>query len=447
MRFLAPIDGSSFNFICITLQETIDALNDIKFSQSPGIDGISIKLLKDASNIVAGPLVNIFNVSLQRAIFPNDWKLAKVTPIFKEGNKADCGNYRPISVISAVAKLFEKLVYRQLSSFLTLNGILVEQQSGFRHKHSTETALLSSTNEWLFNMDRGLLSGVLFLDLKKAFDTVDHHILLSKLELYGIKGTSLKRFESYLFGRNQICSVNSRMSSVRQLKCGVPQGSNLGPILFLLYINDFPNCLETTKANLFADDTNLSCEGFSPYEIEIKLNKDIENVHRWLTANKLSLNMKKTEFMIIGSRHHLTTIENSPVLTLGGNNVKRVFQKKSLGMILDEQLKWDKHNDKQCKIISNNIALLKRARSFVSRDSLIKMYNAVVWPHFNYCSTIWNDGCYSIIDKLFKLQKRAARVITGDTYDVRSMQTLDSLNWLPLEELLKQREVIIHLKY
>ena len=177
-------------------------------------------------------------------------------------------------------------------------------------------------------MDRGLLSGVLFLDLKKAFDTVDHHILLSKLELCSIKGTSLKWFESYLSGRNQIWSVNSRVSSVRQLKCGVPQGSNLGLILFLLYINNLPNCLETTKANLFADDTNLTCEGFSLHEIEIKLNKDIENVHRWLTANKLSLNMKKMEFMIIGSRHHLTTIENSPVLTLGGNNVKRVFSKK-----------------------------------------------------------------------------------------------------------------------
>ena len=167
MRFLAPIDGSSFNFICITVKETIDALNGNKSSKFPGINGINIKLLKDASNIVAGPLVNIFNLSLERTIFPNDWKLAKVTPIFKEGNKADCGNYRPISVISAVVKLFEKLVYRQLSSFQTLNGILVEQQSGFRHQHSTETALLSSTNEWLFNMDKGLFSGVLFLDLKK----------------------------------------------------------------------------------------------------------------------------------------------------------------------------------------------------------------------------------------------------------------------------------------
>ena len=267
MRFVTPIHGSLFNFISITPQEIIVALNKIKCSKSPEIDGISIRLLKDASYIVAGPLMNIFNVSLQRAIFPNDWKLAKVTPIFKQENKADCGNYRPISVISAVAKLFEKLVC-QLSSFLSLNGILVEQQSGFRHQHSTETALLSSTNEWLFNMDRGLLSGVLFQDLQKAFDTVDHHILLSKLELCGIKGTSLKWFESCLSGRNQICSVNSRISSVKQLKCGVPQGSNLGPILFLLYINDLPNCkLETTKENLFADDTNLSCNGFSPYEI------------------------------------------------------------------------------------------------------------------------------------------------------------------------------------
>ena len=148
----------------------------------------------------------------------------------------------------------------------------------------------------------------------------------------------------------------------------------------------------------------------SSYEIETKLDKNIENVHRWLiTADKLSVNMEKTEFMIIGSRHSLASIENSPELTLGGNNIKRVFQKKSLGMILDEQLKWNKHNDMQCKIISSNFALLKRAKLFVNRDGLIKIYNALVLPHFNYCSTIWNDGCCSIIDKLFKLQKRAAR--------------------------------------
>ena len=140
--------------------------------------------------------------------------------------------------------------------------------------------------------------------------------------------------------------------------------------------------------------------------------------------------------MIIGSSHRLTSIEDSPVLTLGESNIKRVFEKKSLGMILDEQLKWDNHNNVQCKVISNKIALLKRARSFVPRETLIEMYNALVWPHFNYCSTIWNNGCCSIIDKLFKLQKRAARVITGESYDVRSTQILNiNLNWLPIDEL------------
>ena len=194
-------------------------------------------------------------------IFPDDWKLAKVTPVFKDGDRNICGNYRPISVISVVAKVFEKLVYQQLKSFMTKNNILVDLQSGFRAKHSTETTLLSSTNEWLCNMDKGLFTGVLFLDLKKAFDTVDHSILLAKLEKYGIQGCSLEWFKSYLKDRKQVCSINGKKSSAKDIKYGVPQGSNLGPILFLLYINDLPNSLKTSKPSMFADDTNLTCIG------------------------------------------------------------------------------------------------------------------------------------------------------------------------------------------
>ncbi|CAB4002379.1 Hypothetical predicted protein, partial [Paramuricea clavata] len=339
MTFVTPTE-SSFHFSCISVQETFDALNQLNSRKSPGLDGISVKLLKDTSDVIAQPLANIFNLSLQTAIFPDEWKIAKVSPVFKEGNKTDCGNYRPISVISVVAKLFEGLVYNQLRTFIADNSILVEQQSGFRSQHSTETALLGSTNEWLYNMDSGLINGVLFLDLKKAFDTVDHEILLKKLHLYGIKGTTYAWFESYIQNRKSICLMNGKKSHAREIRCGVPQGSNLGPILFLLYINDLPKCLETTKANLFADDTNLSCAGLDANEIETKLKRDLENVHSWLRCNKLTLNDSKTEFMIIGSRHHLTKFEDNPEISLAirDNNIKRVTNKKSLGFIIDDQL-------------------------------------------------------------------------------------------------------------
>ena len=221
-------------------------------------------------------------------------------------------------------------------------------------------------------MNKELFTGVLFLDLKKAFDTVDHSILLAKLEKYGIQECSLEWFKSYLKGRKQVCSINGKKSSAKDIKYGVPQGSNLGPILFLLYINDLPNSLKTSKPSMFADNTNLACIGQNSNEIEIKLNEELENVQRWLTAKKLTLNDEKTEFMLIGSRSRLASIDNGPILKLGYRHIRHVRYKKSLGMVLDEKLKWDKHDEVQCKKISNSIALLKRARPFVPRHTLTK---------------------------------------------------------------------------
>ena len=196
--------------------------------KAAGLDNIPSKLLKMAGNIVAPSLTQIFTKSISTGIFPTEWKLARVTPIFKKGKRDDPNNYRPISIIATVAKIFEKIIYDQLYEYFTDNNLLAHCQSGFRSLHSTLTALIEATNSWSVNIDNGLVNGVIFIDLKKAFDTIDHSLLIRKLHKYGVDTSSLKWFESYLCDRSQKCSINGHLSGVAPLSCGVPQGSNLG---------------------------------------------------------------------------------------------------------------------------------------------------------------------------------------------------------------------------
>ena len=198
-----------------------------------GSDNISVKLLKDSADATVPFLATMFNLSLSQGVFPNDWKNARVSPIYKSGEKDECGNYRPILVLYVVSKLFEKLIYEQMYSYLDNHELLTSFQSGLRKGNWTSTFLLNTTNTWLVNMDRGLINGAIFLDLKKAFGTVDHAILIRKLELYDIKGNCLRWFISYLSDRTQVCKVGKTISSKKYVKTGVPQGSNLGPLLYL----------------------------------------------------------------------------------------------------------------------------------------------------------------------------------------------------------------------
>ncbi|CAB3998162.1 Hypothetical predicted protein [Paramuricea clavata] len=203
----------------------------------------------------------------------------------KAGSKTNCDNHRPISVLSSVAKIYEKLVTEQLEIYLETNHILVEQQAGFRKNHSTQTSPLNITNQWLMNMDK-----------------------------------------SYLSSRIQICKVDQTMSKTRTVKCGIPQGSNLGPLLFLLYINDLPNCPTSSSASMFTDDTNISTNGKTNDELQERINVDLENVHQWLLANKLTLNKDKTEYMIIGSRLRISNLVTDPKIELGESVMKRVHK-------------------------------------------------------------------------------------------------------------------------
>ena len=227
------------------------------------------------------------------------------------GKRSDPTNYRPISVIPVVAKVFERIIYDQLYLHLTKNNFLSCHQSGFRSSHSTLTALIEATDSWAMDIDRGLVNAVVFLDLKKAFDTVDHDILLRKLQYYGnfvgpaIKGLLLTM---YLDNCTEICHLNSCKSTPKCLRCGVPQGTILGPLLFLKYINDLPHCLTYSEPSMYADDTSLMLASTDIQHINYCLNHDLSNVYEWLSANKLNLNMTKTEFMTYCIKAEVITI-------------------------------------------------------------------------------------------------------------------------------------------
>ena len=435
-----------FSLKAPTVSTVYKLLENINVRKATGLDGVSNKLLKFAAHIVAPSLTEIFTTSINTGIFPTEWKIARVTPIFKKGKKNDLNNYRPISVIPTVAKILEKIVYEQLFSYFNDN-LLTPCQSGFRSFHSTLTALTEATNNWSVNIDNGLLNGVVFLDLKKAFDTIEHSIILRKLQFYGIEQESLKWFQSYLDDRKQVCCVNGHMSNSLSVSCGVPQGSNLGPLLFLIYINDLPNCLSTASPRMFADDTNVSLASSTLFELENMLNQEFQNLNIWLKVNKLSLNIAKTEFMIIGSRQRLNVnVDGHINISINDQPIKKVNETETLGMTIDQHLTWSKQVEEKSKKISSAIGALKRIRPFITIDVANKIYKTIIQPHLDYCSTVWDGLGVTLLDKIQKLQNRAARIITQSSYYTSASSLLEELGWDNVLTRWKKQKAILMFK-
>ena len=361
-------------------------------------------------DLICIPLCHIFNQSLSLGIFPEDWKCARVTPLFKQGNRHDMNNYRPISVVPIIAKVFERIAYDQLYAYLTEHDIVCKHQSGFRTHHSTVTALLEATDTWAYNIDKGKINAVVFLDLKKAFDTVNHDVLLSKLNNYGIRDIPHKWFTSYLDKRTQKCSINGSLSQSCLLSFGVPQGTILGPLLFLLYINDLPNCLTNCQPRMYADDTHLTYAGVSTDNIESCLNNDLAKVHNWLTANKLTLNTTKAQPLPLGRGKGCLHLQ--------------IFQDPKL-----MELNWSSHIDKLTKKIASNIGAIKRVRHLVPQATLQNIFSALVQPHFDYCNVVWGNCGVTLQQKLQKLQNRAAHFLTYSSCDASAVNLIKILDW------------------
>ena len=255
------------------------------------------------------------------------------------------------------------------------------------------------------------MNAVVFQDLKKAFDTVDHAILLSKSKAYRVQNTSYTWFKSYLNSRKQKCFANHSLLDSQHLT-NIPQGTILGPVLFISNINDLPNCLSNLQPRMYADDTHLTFASNDITHLEQGLNQDLAKVNEWLAANKLTLNKSKTEFMLMGSRQKLSTFSRSPSITIDGASINQVASTKSRGMSIDENLSWSLHSDKISRKIACGIGTLKPSRSFIPFETLLCIYNALVRPHFDYCSVVWGNCNKILATKLPKLQNRAAQILT-----------------------------------
>ena len=267
-----------------------------------------------ASPVISPHLSEIFNQCIEYGIFPDDLKIGKVVPIFNSGKRDDPGNYHPISLLSD----------ERLHKYFEDNNILGNKQWGFRLIHSTIHALQKSINNWLLNIDKGKTNAVIFHDLKKAFDTVDHDILIKKLSYYGLNGKEFSLLQSYLTNRSQCCSVNGKVSNFSSISCGVPQGSILGPLLFIIYMNDLQQVTDNCDISMYADDTHLSAALKGSSDINIEIIPDFLKICDWLQANKLSLNILKTEYMIIGTEKSLIQLGPIPKIKVGNRYLDRV---------------------------------------------------------------------------------------------------------------------------
>ena len=406
---------TTFSFRLMDDKSIAKYISSLASKESAGHDGISLKLLKYLSPVLTKSLCLIINQSLVTGVFPTKLKIAKVLPVFKKDDVTLMDNYRLISLLTSISKLFEKVVFTQLYDYLHKNQLFYSSQYGFRKLHSTEFAALELTDRILKDIDDRDVSLAIFMDLSKAFDTLDHHILLKKLNNYGIEGPALDWFSSYLKGRQQYVELDGVSSSFSQLSTGVPQGSILGPLLFLIYMNDIPNASTFFKYVLYADDTTL----FSTINISAgathEINNHISKVYDWLTVNKLSLNVKKTKYIVFHAINK--NIEGViPELSINGMIIERVQNFNFLGIFFNEHMFWKTHID----IVANKLikfsGILNKLKRFLPSYILRTLYFSMVQSRLRYGILAWGFE----YQRFVKLQKRFMRIITLSTYNAHT---------------------------
>ena len=412
--YLPSPQSNSIFLTPISRSEITKIVCDLNPGNSAGIDGSSSIIVKEILSAVILPLQHIINLSFKNGVFPSAFKEARIIPLHKGDSPENPSNYRPISILSAFSKIFEKAIYKRIYDFLKSFNFFTNSQFGFRSGHNTEHAIIALIQYIHECLDRGEIPATIYLDFKKAFDTISHCILFRKLDNCGVRGPALDLVKSYLDKRKQRIDGGNFLSSPvpQSSMVGVPQGSVLGPLLFLVYINDFHRALAIPCLSThFADDTAVSISERNDEELEAKLDTAFSNVLEWCSANFIALNLSKTNFIIYGRKSNIcpriTRVTSSKYLL----SISRVNVIKYLGLMIDERLSFKTHIQNIRLKISRYVGLMRRLKHYLPYSALRSIYFALIQSNINYCSLVYLSTFKSHIKPIQILQNKAVRIL------------------------------------
>ena len=417
-------------------------IRNLDLNKSTGPDQVHNKMLLKAVNIISQPMALLFNRSIEEGKFPKIWKTAHVTPIYKlKGDKSSCNSYRPISLLSCIGKVFERCVHGHVFHFLRTYDILTISQSGFIPQDSTTYQLLSMYDDFCKALNDKITTQCIYFDISKAFDRVWHNGLIRKLYAIGVRGTLLTWFKDYLTNRTQAVVIKGKTSPYLTIPSGVPQGSVLGPLLFLIYMNDIVINIESI-IKLFADDTSIYLSIDEPDRRSLILNSDLLKITNWAKKWKVSFNPSKTELMTICNKRDTQTRP----LHFGQETLIETPEHKHLGVILQNDLKWDKHIHSIVGKIKLHTACLKSYKYRLSRQTLETLYKSFILPHFDYSDVLW-DNCTNILkDELEKLNLEAIRTILGAVRGTSHQKLYQESGIISLKERRIRHKLVIFYK-
>lgn len=417
-----------------TLEITRDMVKKLivamNINKSCGPDNITPRMLKELVDIMSGPITLLLKRTLAEGVIPNDWKKANVSPIFKKGSRNHASNYRPISLTSIICKLMETFVKQKLLAHLTEHNLLSSKQHGFISGRSTTTQLLTYLDKCLEWIVDGEVVDSIYLDFAKAFDTVPHRRLLEKLRSYGIRDELLNWISAFLCDRTQVVVVNGEESILGHVLSGIPQGSVLGPILFVIYINDI---LENINADglLFADDTKIF-KTIMSREDALSLQTDIDLLEQWSRTWLLTFNPDKCHILTLGK---FENIRYSHRYSIYGNEMEHVFSEKDLGVVIDSALSFEDHISEKIKKANSIMGLIRRSFSYLSCNLFKKLYMTFVRPHLEYAQVIWSPHLKKLINSIEKVQMRATKYVDG----LKNLEYSERLRKLDLPTLKYRR--------